>query len=124
MPTICHFEIPADDKGRCKKFYEDLFGWKFEHFPKWNYYGITTGEEGKSVMGGMMDRQQEGQPILNYIDCDCVETYSNRVKKLGGQVVMEKSPVEGMGWFAICLDSENNVFGLWECDGKAPAREE
>ena len=37
MPTICHFEIPADDKGRCKKFYEDLFGWKFEHFPKWNF---------------------------------------------------------------------------------------
>jgi predicted enzyme related to lactoylglutathione lyase len=28
MPTIVHFEIPADDVERAKKFYTDLFGWK------------------------------------------------------------------------------------------------
>ena len=37
MPTIIHFEIPADDVERAKKFYSDLFGWKME---KW------SGEEG------------------------------------------------------------------------------
>jgi uncharacterized protein len=30
MPTIVHFEIPADDVERSKKFYSDLFGWKIE----------------------------------------------------------------------------------------------
>jgi uncharacterized protein len=30
MPTIVHFEIPADDVDRAKKFYSDLFGWKME----------------------------------------------------------------------------------------------
>jgi predicted enzyme related to lactoylglutathione lyase len=30
MPTIVHFEMPADDIERSKKFYTDLFGWKIE----------------------------------------------------------------------------------------------
>jgi len=33
MPTIVHFEIPADDVERSKKFYSDLFGWKIEKWP-------------------------------------------------------------------------------------------
>ena len=33
MPTIVHFEIPADDVERAKKFYSDLFGWKMEKWP-------------------------------------------------------------------------------------------
>ena len=30
MPTLVHFEIPADDVERSRKFYTDLFGWKIE----------------------------------------------------------------------------------------------
>ena len=33
MPTIVHFDIPSDDIERSKKFYNDLFGWKFD---KWS----------------------------------------------------------------------------------------
>lgn len=29
-PTIVHFEIPADDVERARKFYSTLFGWKIE----------------------------------------------------------------------------------------------
>lgn len=32
MPTLVHFELPADDIERAKKFYSNLFGWKIE---KW-----------------------------------------------------------------------------------------
>ncbi|MCX6641368.1 MAG: VOC family protein [bacterium] len=118
MPTICHFEIPADDQPRAKAFYEKLFNWKFEHMPEMDYYGISTGPD-KSLGGGMMKRQKPDQPIMVYIDVDCVDTYSERVQKLGGRVVMGKTAVVGMGWFAICLDSENNPFGLWEQDKEA-----
>ena len=33
MPTIVHFEIPAENIERSKKFYTELFGWKIEKFP-------------------------------------------------------------------------------------------
>jgi predicted enzyme related to lactoylglutathione lyase len=29
-PTVVHFEIPADDIDRARKFYTALFGWKIE----------------------------------------------------------------------------------------------
>ena len=29
-PSIVHFEIPADDVERARKFYSTLFGWKIE----------------------------------------------------------------------------------------------
>jgi predicted enzyme related to lactoylglutathione lyase len=30
IPSIVHFEIPADDVERARKFYSTLFGWKIE----------------------------------------------------------------------------------------------
>jgi predicted enzyme related to lactoylglutathione lyase len=30
MANIGFFQIPADDVGRAKKFYQSLFGWKIE----------------------------------------------------------------------------------------------
>jgi len=31
--TIVHFEIPADDVGKLRRFYSNLFGWKIEKTP-------------------------------------------------------------------------------------------
>ena len=28
MSPVVHFEMPAADKKRAKKFYEDVFGWQ------------------------------------------------------------------------------------------------
>lgn len=119
MPVICHFEIPADDEQRAKKFYETVFGWEFKHYPEMDYWGVMTGEEGKAVNGGMMKRQQPQQPIMNYIDVQCVDTWNKKIIDAGGQVVMGKTAIPGMGWFSVCLDSENNVFGLFENDPAA-----
>ncbi|NQS97125.1 MAG: VOC family protein [candidate division Zixibacteria bacterium] len=119
MPTICHFEIPFDEVGRAQKFYTELFGWKIEKDPNMDYWVIDTGDPGKGVCGGMMKRQVPEQQILNYIDVPSVEESLAKVEELGGKTVMAKTPVPGMGWFGVCLDTENNAFGLWETDEKA-----
>jgi uncharacterized protein len=126
MPTIVHFEIPADDVERSRKFYSDLFGWKIE---KWSgstdigmdYWTInTTDEKGnKALGGGMMKRQGPQQPIINHIDVKSVDEYSSKVQRLGGKVHVPKTAVPGMGYFAICLDTENNAFGIWETNESA-----
>jgi len=33
MNKVAHFEIPADDKERAKKFYNETFGWQITDFP-------------------------------------------------------------------------------------------
>ncbi|HZD68886.1 MAG TPA: hypothetical protein VFA45_08205, partial [Actinomycetes bacterium] len=44
-----------------------------------------------------------------------------RVKELGGEAD-EPRPVPGMGWFAICRDTQGNEFGLWQNDPSARPR--
>jgi len=118
MPTIVHFEIPADDPERAKKFYTDLFGWKIEKTPEMDYWMITTSGE-KAVDGGMMKRQEPKQPITNYIDVPSIDEYAAKVEKLGGKVVVPKAAVPNYGYFAVCLDTENNAFALWQSDKSA-----
>jgi len=124
MPTVVHFEIPADDVERAQKFYGELFGWKIEKFTgpiPMDYWmimtGAKTGEMG--LDGGMMKRQDPDQRITIYIDVPSIDEYTGRVKKLGGQVCVPKTAVPGMGYFAVCLDQENNGFGLWEVNPQA-----
>ncbi len=44
MPTIVHFQIPADDIERSKKFYNDLLGWRFDKFPSPGTDRLTESE--------------------------------------------------------------------------------
>jgi uncharacterized protein len=125
MPTIVHFEVPADDVERSRKFYSDLFGWKMEKWPGMEsgmeYWIINTtdNEGGKAVGGGMMKRQNPQQGITNFIDVTSVDEYSAKVQSLGGKIVAPKQAVPTMGYFAVCLDTENNTFGIWETNPNA-----
>ena len=122
MPTIVHFEVPADDLDRAKKFYTDLFGWKIEkHSGPMEYWMITTtNEKGeKALEGGMMKRQNPQQAITNYIDVPSIDKYVAKVEALGGKVIVPKTAVPEIGYFAVCLDTENNNFAIWETDKSA-----
>jgi predicted enzyme related to lactoylglutathione lyase len=135
MPTVVHFEIPSDNLERTKKFYSELFGWKMEKMAGtvqreyWTFYTTSNDKGGRNnsnsadgsgsseqrtVSGGMIERQMPQEPIMIYIGVDSVTEYSNKVERLGGRVIKQKTEVPGYGWFAICTDNENNGFALWE----------
>lgn len=116
MSSIVHFEIPADDLQRAKAFYSDLFGWKIEGFQGMDYMMIDVfGAPG----GGMMKRMHPDQLITQYIGVTSVDEYAAKVEKLGGKILVPKKAVPGMGYFVVCMDTENNTFGIWEMDMQA-----
>ena len=118
--TFAHFEIPADDIKRAIKFYTDLFGWQIsasEGFE--DYWLIQVGEEGQDLGGGLMKREAPDQGPVSYVQVESVAEYAAKVQELGGQVIVPRSPVPGMGWFAHCMDTESNIFALWEDDPSA-----
>jgi uncharacterized protein len=116
MSGIVHFEIPADDIQRASTFYSELFGWKIEGVQGMDYSMIDLyGAPG----GGMMKRMHPDQQIINYIGVPSVDEYSVKVEKLGGKIVVPKKAVPGMGYFVICIDTENNAFGIWEMNPQA-----
>ena len=87
IPTIVHFEIPADDVERARKFYSTLFGWKIEKIDvrkdgdTMDYWMISTSsEEGgdsnkksSALGGGLIKRQDPQQPNLNYISVPSID---------------------------------------------------
>jgi predicted enzyme related to lactoylglutathione lyase len=122
MPMIVHFDIPADDIDRAKKFYKDLFDWEIEEVPDlMEYYEISTkNEEGKEgVAGSIGKREQPGAEIINYIGISSIDIYIEKAKKLGAKIIMPKTTIPRFGYLAVFLDTENNSLGIWETDSNA-----
>ncbi len=127
--TIVRFEIPADNPERTAKFYREMFGWKIDKWENPNgieYYmveTVPTNEQGMQVRpgvnGGMMPRMYPNQQPTNYIAVESVNDAVAKAERLGAKVMMGKTPVPGMGWFAQLTDPEGNVLAVWEHDPAA-----
>jgi len=118
--SIVWFEIPADDLARAKNFYASLFGWKINPFPAMaDYQHIDTGGPDASPDGALMKRMHPDHTITHYVNVPSVTQFMAKVEKLGGSICRPKTAVPGMGYFAICKDTENNTFAVWEMSKSA-----
>ena len=132
MDKVQHFEIPADDLARGRKFYETVFGWRTQDFPMADgsaYVGLHTGptdergmtEGNNFINGGMFKRGGNfaaTAPVITPV-VENLDATLEKVQAAGGQVVAGKKEVAGMGWYAYVKDSEGNIIGLWQNAKKA-----
>ena len=116
----------AEDPEALKKFYSELFDWNIVKMPMgdgMDYYllnTVPTDDQGMTlepgVNGGMMKRMAPGQTPINYIGVESVADYVAKAKSLGATILIDKTPVPGMGWFAQMVDPQGNPFALFEDD--------
>lgn len=125
MPRVVHFEIHAGDPERAIAFYRALFGWEFT---RWNseleYWLVKTGEGQPGIDGGLIRRRGEidGTAAIAYVctvDVAAVDETAKRAVELGGQVVVPKMPIPGVGWLVYAKDTEGNIFGCMQSDPAA-----
>jgi predicted enzyme related to lactoylglutathione lyase len=110
--NVVHVEIPAANVQAAGKFYEDLFGWKMQHVPEFDY---TMWEDGSGSGGGFNAVSEEnpvGQ-VLVYIDSDDIEADLKKAEKLGGKVIREKTEIPGTGWYGLFKDPTGNVLAVY-----------
>jgi uncharacterized protein len=112
-----NFEIPADDTAKAREFYQSLFGWHFETSQGEFEYDTSRISEHSGAAITNMEPGKRG--IRVYFDVDDIIAGTARVEALGG-VAGQPHPVPGLGWTAICQDTEGNEFGLWQNDLAAP----
>ena len=119
--SIVWFDFPADDLGRAKTFHRSLFGWKFAKLSAAvaDYWHIDTGGKDASPDGGLLPRMHPAHSITVYVTVPSVDKAVAKVQKLGGSVCKPKTAVPHMGYFAICEDTEHNVFAVWEMNERA-----
>jgi hypothetical protein len=118
--TVVHFEIPAENIEKLKQFYTGVFGWKIEKDPGpieyWMIHTVPTDDKGMlqrpGVNGGMPKKESSQQKPVNYISVENIDESINKVKKLGGKIVVPKQEVPNIGWIITAEDPEGNRIAM------------
>ena len=124
MNTIGYFEIQADDLYKARKFYGEVFEWKFveqKGLPI-EYWRI----EQAGINGGLLPRPAKVPPPMHgtnaYVCSVEVEDFdktAEKILKLGGQEAMPKFAVPGRCWQGYFVDPFGNTLGVFQVDEKA-----
>ena len=122
MNPVVHFEMPASDNKRAKKFYEKAFGWKMEQLgaEMGNYLLATTSPVDKKGMhkrkgainGGFYKKGKDGQVPHLVIAVNNIKNHIKMVKTAGGKVLGKPMEIPGIGLFVMFKDSESNRAGM------------
>ncbi len=123
---ISHFEIPAKNPDRLRKFYSDVFGWKFKNSAAKNmqYWNITTGTKHiPGVNGGMYKKGSKNQTPINYVSTHDINVSIAEVERAGGHITVGKKGVPNHGFTAIGTDPEGNSIGLFESTDRGMFRQ-
>ncbi len=121
MPRVIHFEIHVDQPDRAMQFYSNVFGWEFH---KWDgpvdYWLTTTGPDSEpGINGALQQRENTNMSTMNTIETPSLDEALALITRNGGKIIQHRRAVPGVGYTAICVDTEGNPFGLMQQDTKA-----
>ncbi len=110
---IAHLELSAKDPAAASRFYADLFGWKIEHNEKFNYF-IFEGEGGpRGGFETVNGTEHRAGDVVVYFGTDDIDATLKRVEELGGKVIVGKTEIPGVAYWAQFADPTGNRLGLY-----------
>ena len=118
--SIVHVDFPAHDLEAAGKFYANLFGWKIQHIPEFDYMTFAT--EAGSGGGFVRVGDESSDPgslsykpgeVLVYVSTDDIDATLARVEALGGRPLVPKTEIPNIGWYAVFVDPTGNRVGLY-----------
>jgi uncharacterized protein len=116
MPSnLAFFAVHADDLPRARRFYENVFGWRFEPWGPPGFFLIATGDkEDPGVQGALQKRHEvvPGQRMTSYectISVADIDAAAAAVAANGGKIIMPKCEIPTVGWLIKFQDPEGNI---------------
>jgi uncharacterized protein len=124
MCPVVHFEMPAKDRKRVSRFYENALGWGMQQLGEemGNYILATTtsvdannmAKEPGAINGGFFDwSEKDSMPHL-VVAVDNLDEHIRVMEKQGGKIVSPKMEIKGIGRFAMFVDTGGNRVGMLE----------
>ena len=104
---IDYIEFPASDIPGTKRFYETVFGWKFEDYGP-NYTSFLDGR----LAGGFTTDNPKGQGVLVVIYAGDLATVQRKVESAGGRIVKPIFSFPGGRRFHF-TDPNGNELAVW-----------
>jgi len=110
---LCHFELMVSNPEKARAFYGKLFGWSFDADSMPGYTLINAGHE---PSGGLFQRPDPAPaPCVNvYFKVADIETTLNAAKSEGAKVLVPRTEIPGVGYFAIFADPEGIPVGIMQ----------
>jgi predicted enzyme related to lactoylglutathione lyase len=113
--NVAHFAIHADDIERARRFYEHVFGWRFEAWGPPGFYRIHTGTPASPGIEGALHGREEpltGTGTRGFectVSVDDVPAIRKKVVEHGGEIIYEEVTIETVGTLTQFRDTEGNV---------------
>ena len=107
-------DLNTKDLEASKRFYGEIFQWRFDTSDHGPYVHITAGDE---MIGGMRQMgANEPQPTswLGYIGVDDVAATVTTITGAGGKVYMPATKLDNVGTFAVTADPTGAAFAPWK----------
>lgn len=108
---VVHVEFPVADREAAEKFYGELFGWKFSHYPAQQYSVFETGRVSGAFNLTGDALSEPGSPLI-FVASDNIDADLERIEAHGGETFIPRTPIPGVGWYAIFIDPAGNQIGL------------
>ena len=123
MGRVVHFEIHADDPDRAVGFYKSVFGWEVKKLDgPVDYWLVTTGPSGDRGIDGAIMRRMGSEPaseapisaFVNTIAVESIDAAEKSIPDAGGEQVLARQEIPGIGQLSYFKDTEGNIFGALE----------
>jgi predicted enzyme related to lactoylglutathione lyase len=114
---VVWYEIIGKDGEGLRKFYANLFGWKYKESPGMNY-GLTD-PEATGIGGGIGTVSDNASWSTFYVGVEDIEDTLKRAEELGGKVLVPIMKLPDVT-FAVFTDPEGHPIGLAQ-EGKPPS---
>ena len=114
--TLRHFAINAQDVGRARAFYEQVFGWSYKPWGPPEF--LQTQDAGEGLWGALQGRREIAGKRMPGIEItfgvDDIEETRAAIEAAGGKILMPPFHIETVGHLIWFEDTEGNVAGAMQ----------
>ena len=115
---VSFFEIPAENVERAVKFYESVLGIQLDAMYECETEKMACFPEVNGLSGAISQAKDfcpSKDGVLIHFQVENMETALTAIEKNGGKIARPKTKIEaeGLGYFALFIDSEGNRAGLY-----------
>lgn len=104
-------DLASSELGEVREFYTGLFGWRWLQRPDNNIAMID-----KTPVAGLLPPESDFIPTAwtVYLECGTVRGSCEKVRALGGKVIVPPTATPGDETFLVAEDPTGAIVGLWE----------
>ena len=116
-------DLMTRDMSASKRFYGDLFGWRFEDAKKRGEFPYVIARAGSMPVGGIVDITSSADGSsqwLSYMAVADVDKAAEMVRAAGGKILITPRNREPIARIAVVADPQGGLFGVAQLKQSIP----